>query len=249
MVCNKKNSIILILNINFCSTLGSTGSSRVTYKSRSTSQMQQPQQPMNDHHNNSRTNNNPSGPSSSLPGSSSSGSTGGTVPPQLLPDQQHLQGGGPQPPPGPPPVASVTSIGGYSNQQQLTPAGSSYVNFNLSTIFPEINVPPPGPSVPPGSDKIAASNLLRTSASSIVTSSVPPPIAAVVSSSASSALSADFRSIPSTPDLLAPPPGIPIFGPSTSHQMGFGTFSVASSFSSSPLTSTATMSHNFNLNE
>lgn len=113
--------------------------------------------------------------------------------------------------------------------------GSSYVNFNLSTIFPEINVTA-------SSDKIASllppvPSTLRTSASS---STATP----VVSSSATSA--SDFRT--STTDIL--PHSIAIFGaghpPPAPHQMSFGSFA-ATSFSTT--VSATSGINNFSLNE
>ena len=119
--------------------------------------------------------------------------------------------------------------GGYSSQQQQLLSGvggvsSSYSNFNLSTIFPEINVP----GLPP-TDKIAA--LLPTVPP-------PPPAPALPSSSSSRSTSTSLAlstgtSIPSTPEILAPH-SISIFGAAghhAPHQMSFGSmppFSAAS---------------------
>merc|ERR1711874_193312 len=158
----------------------------------------------------------------------------------MLPDQQHIQG--------------------YSSQQMSNNSaqqgGSSYINFNLSTIFPEINVPGPTPPVPPVSvaDKIAAllptvpSSLAPTSARASTSTSLPPllpPIPPPTLPPVSGVTSTDFRSIPSTTqDIL--PPSIAIFQHPTTHQMNFGSFS-ASTFSSSTSAS-ATTPNNFSLN-
>ena len=117
---------------------------------------------------------------------------------------------------------------GYSSQQQIllssnnqsVPAsGSSYSNFNLSTIFPEINVP----GLPP-TDKIAA--LLPT---------VPPPPPLPTTATPSRTSTSISTSLPSaTPEIL--PHSISIFsGHHAPHQMSFASvpFSAASFHSSS----------------
>ena len=134
--------------------------------------------------------------------------------------------------------------GGYSSQQQQlllssNNQSSSYSNFNLSTIFPEINVPglPPTdkitallPTVPPPPPAPLVSTSSRTTSTSLA-----PTIPSLPSSSTSSGL-------PSTPEIL--PHSISIFGASShhhaSHQMSFGSvpFSAASFHHHSSSTST-----------
>ena len=126
--------------------------------------------------------------------------------------------------------------GGYSSQQQQLLSGtgsSSYSNFNLSTIFPDLHGLPP-------TDKIAA--LLPTVP--------PPPPAPLPSSSSSRSTSTSLAlstgtSIPSTPEILAPH-SISIFGAAghhAPHQMSFGSmppFSAASFHHHSSSTTSST---------
>lgn len=118
----------------------------------------------------------------------------------------------------------------YSSQQ--APGGSSYVNFNLSTIFPEINVP----TGPAATDKIAA-----------LLPSMPPPLPKSSTSSALPTIPSLPHSASSNQDLL--PHSISIFGSHatpTHHQMSFGSFA-ASTFSTTAA-STSVVNH-FSLNE
>merc|ERR1712110_780427 len=148
---------------------------------------------------------------------------------------------------------------GYSSQQQqhlsnntAQPGGSSYINFNLETIFPGIaGAAAPVPPVPV-TDKIAAllptvpSTHAPSSARASTSISLPaPPTIPPLPPPGSGVPSTDFRSIASTPDIL--PPSIAIFQHPAPHQMNFTSFS-ASTFSSSASAS-ATTSNSFSLNE
>lgn len=136
-------------------------------------------------------------------------------------------------------MTTGNDLQGYASQQLSAVGGSSYVNFNLSTIFPEINVTA-------ASDKLAAAALLP-----------PPPPAAVApslrTSSTSSVITSsasDFRTPTTATDIL--PHSIAIFGaashpPPTPHQMSFGSFA-ATSFSTTPAVATSSI-NNFGLNE
>jgi hypothetical protein len=130
---------------------------------------------------------------------------------------------------------------GYASQS----GGSSYVNFNLSTIFPEINVGPPTvadkqlallPNVPPPTSS-------RISSSTTVLPTLPPP---------PTSSSADFRGpIPSSNIL---PHSIAILGHGSHQMAGFGSvpFSAAnfSSSSSSSIPPTPTSNTiNFTIND
>ena len=67
--------------------------------------------------------------------------------------RQHIQHQQNLPPPDDRMIPNPDQYGSSHGQllpNTPTPGGSSYVNFNLSTIFPEINVPGPN------SDKLAA---------------------------------------------------------------------------------------------
>ena len=129
------------------------------------------------------------------------------------------------------------------------PGGSSYVNFNLSTILPEFNVSGPN------SDKLASllpttpvppslPSSSRTTTSTSVSTALPP-LPSLTSSSATSA--SDFRS---TSEIL--PPGIGIFGGHPS-QMSFGSgsipFSAASFHTGSSSSSAPNSSINFALHD